>query len=192
MTQPNDDTKPNTNPQGEAAAEGAKPPTGQANSTELTLRSQVEQLEAQVNNYKLALADMQNSTKRLKDDAERQKKYAAEGMARDVLGLLDNLERAGQAAQQTSDLQALLAGIASTLNSSLEMLKRHGVTKIAVEPGTAFDPNLHMAVAQEPTNDFEPGQVYRVLEAGFQFHDRILRPATVVVASEPPAGETNE
>jgi molecular chaperone GrpE len=178
---PGDTPEPNT------PGAGAKGPP--SSPVELALRSQVEQLEAQVNNYKLVLADAHNSSKRLKDDAERHKKYATEGMARDWLSLLDNLERAGQAAQQSSDLGALLAGLQSTINASLDMLKRHGVVKIAVGPGTEFDPNLHMAVAQEPTNDYAAGQVFRVLEAGFLFHDRVLRPAMVVVATEPPAGE---
>ena len=64
------------------------------------------------------------------------------------------------------------------------MLKRHGVEKIEVSPGTPFDPNLHTAVSQQPTADYPPGSVVSVLQQGFTFHDRVLRPATVIVAAE--------
>jgi molecular chaperone GrpE len=74
----------------------------------------------------------------------------------------------------------------------LDVLKRHGVARMDVGPGTGFDPNRHQAVAQEPTNDYDPGTVARVLQHGFTIHDRVLRPASVVVAAEPPAGGSSE
>jgi molecular chaperone GrpE len=50
-------------------------------------------------------------------------------------------------------------------------------------PGTVFDPNLHQAVMQQPTADYEPGQVVQVLQQGFMLHDRVLRPTSVIVAA---------
>ena len=61
-----------------------------------------------------------------------------------------------------------------------------------VGPGTAFDPHVHEAVMQQPTNDHAPGAVVQVVQPGFLLHDRVLRPAGVVVASEPPAGGSSE
>ena len=71
----------------------------------------------------------------------------------------------------------------ATAAQFLEVFKRYGVTRIECGPGTAFDPNLHQAVMQQPGTGFEPGQVAQVLQPGFMIHDRVLRPATVVVAA---------
>lgn len=142
------------------------------------------QLETQLNDYKLLVADLQTSARRLREDADKQKKYASEGFARDVLSLLDNLDRATEAAKAKGEGGVLLDGVAATVTATLQMLKRHAVEKIEVGPGTAFDPNLHMAVSQQPTTDHPPGTVVSVLQQGFTFHDRVLRPAAVIVASE--------
>jgi len=149
--------------------------------------AKVQQLERQVADYKLLLADVQNSSRRLKDDADRQKKYFAEPLARDVLGLLDNLERTREAGVAKGESGVLLDGVTATIGAALDMLKRHSVRKIDVEPGSPFDPNLHMAVGQQPSAEIPAGDVFSVLQAGFTFHDRVLRPATVMVASEPAA-----
>lgn len=151
---------------------------------DLLAQAKVEKLEAQVNDYKLLLADMQNSTRRLNEDAARQKKYFAEPLARDVLGVLDNLERASEAAKKAGETGVLVDGVTATITATLDMLKRHSVKRIEVAPGSEFDPNLHMAVMQQPTADHPPGAVVNVLQQGFTLHDRVLRPATVIVAAE--------
>jgi len=161
-------------------------------ATEAAPAGDAAKLAQQVNDYKLLLADVQNSLSRVKADADRQRKYAAEPLARDVLALLDNLDRALAASAAKGETGVLAEGIGATLNAAFDMLKRHGIKKIDVEQGSPFDPNLHMAVSEQPTNDVPPGDVYAVLQAGFTFHDRVLRPATVTVASEPPAGGSSE
>lgn len=157
----------------------------------LMTQAKVEKLEAQVNDYKLLLADMQNSVRRLNDDTARQKKYFVEPLARDILGVLDNLERAADAARKAGETGVLADGVSATIASALDVLKRHSISRIEVSAGSAFDPNLHMAVMQQPTNDVPPGMVVSVLQHGFILHDRVLRPASVIVASEPPAGGEN-
>jgi molecular chaperone GrpE len=151
--------------------------------------ARIADLEQQISNYKLILAEFENSRKRLLQDADRQRKYAAEPFARDLLTAFDNLERALQAAQQSGDEGPLAQGVAATLHAFLDALKRHSVNKVEVGPGSPFDPSVHEAVMEHPTNDYEPGQVVQVLQHGFQMHDRLLRPTTVIVAKEPPAGE---
>ena len=134
--------------------------------------------------YKYRVAELDTSLRRLREDAAKQRKYAHESLARDLLAVVDNLDRAVEAATAAGDKGPLVKGVTATAAQLLETLKRYGTTKMDVRPGTAFDPNLHQAVAQEPTNDHEPGAVLRVYQAGFLLHDRVLRPATVVVASE--------
>jgi len=146
-------------------------------------RAKLAATEQDLNNYKLRLADFENARKRLLRDAEVERKYAAEPFVRDLLAALDNLDRALSAAREAGDDGPLAMGVAATVTQILDVLKRHGATKIACGPGTVFDPNLHQAVMQQPTDDFEPGQIVQVLQQGFMLHDRVLRPTSVIVAA---------
>jgi molecular chaperone GrpE len=158
----------------------------------VALQARVDQLERQAADYKALIADFDNARKRLTQDADRQRRYAIEPLARDLLMGLDNLERAVQAATQAGESGALVQGVTATVSLFLDILKRHGVTRVDVGPGSEFDPNVQEAVMQQPTNDHPPGSVVQVVQPGYLLHDRVLRPAGVVVASEPPAGGSNE
>ena len=152
------------------------------------VRSKLAAAEDELANYKLRLADYENARKRLLRDAETQRKFAAEGLIRDLLGALDNLDRALGAAKAAGDTGPLATGVSATATQMLDVLKRHGVQRIEAGPGTPFDPNVHQAVSQQPTNDYEPGAVTQVVGTGFTLHEKVLRPAMVVVATAPPAG----
>lgn len=152
------------------------------------LQARLDQCEQQVANYKLLIAEFENARKRLAQDADRQRKYAHEPLARDLLTGLDNLDRAAWAAKQAGDTGPLAQGVVATVTLFLDVLKRHGVTRVDVAPGAVFDPSVHEAVMQQPTNDYPSGSVVQMIQPGFLLHDRVLRPATVIVASEPPAG----
>lgn len=152
------------------------------------VRAKLEATEQQLATFKLAVADYENARKRMVRDAEVFKRYAAEGLVKDLLTPLDNLDRALAAAKAAGDAGPLAVGVAATASQMLDTLRRHGVSRIEVGPGIPFDPHVHEAVSQQPTNDFEPGQVVLVVSQGFTLHDRVLRPAAVVVAAAPPAG----
>jgi molecular chaperone GrpE len=155
-----------------------------ADGTEIdSVRSKLDATEKELNNYKLRLADFENARKRLLRDAETERKYAIEPMARDLLAVLDNLDRALEAAKAADDTGPLAMGVAATVTQLFDILRRHGVSRIECPPGTIFDPSLHQAVMQQPTADFEPGHVVQVLQQGFTIHDRVLRPTSVTVAS---------
>lgn len=156
------------------------------------LRAELDKAQKQVADYKALVADFDNARKRLTQDADRQRKYAHEPLARDVIAALDNLDRAVTAARAAGDKGPLVQGVTATVSLFLDALKRHGVTRMAVEPGSPFDPNRHDAVMQQPTNDHPAGSVVQVLQHGFLIHDRVLRPAGVSVASEPPAGGSGD
>jgi molecular chaperone GrpE len=158
--------------------------TGSTDATELeAIRTKLNATELELNNYKLRLADFENARKRLLRDAETERKYATESLARDLLAPLDNLDRALSVAKSAGDSGPLVAGVSATASQFLDVLRRHGVKRIECPPGTAFDPNLHQAVMEQPTADFDPGQIVQVLEQGFLLHDRVLRAASVIVAS---------
>jgi molecular chaperone GrpE len=147
------------------------------------VRAKLDATEQELNNYKLRLADFENARKRLLRDAEVEKKYATEPLTRDLLPTLDNLDRALDAAKTAGDVGPLALGVAATVTQFLDVLRRHGITRIDCGPGSVFDPNRHQAVMQQPTADFEPGQVVQILQQGFLIHDRVLRPTSVIVAS---------
>ena len=155
-------------------------------------RARLAVAEGAVENYKLIVADYENARKRALRDADLVKKYAAEGLVRDLLAALDNLDRALAASKQAGESGPLATGVAATAAQFLDVLKRHGINRIACDPGTPFDPNLHEAVKMQPTNDHAPGEVVFVLSQGFTLHDRVIRPATVVVATAPPEGGSSD
>lgn len=123
-------------------------------------------------------ADFENYQKRNLRDREEERRYALAPLARDLLPVLDNLERALAAAQDESPLRR---GVELVRSQLLEALKRHGIVPIPAE-NRPFDPNLHEAVSQQADPNRPPGFVVRVLEAGYSYHDRVLRPAKVVVS----------
>ncbi len=153
-----------------------------------TLQNKVAQLEKQSGDYKMLIAEFENSRKRLAQDTERQRKYQYEPLVKDLLTALDNLDFAARAAQQTGDVSSLSKGVTATIAQFLDILKRYGVNRMEIGAGSKFDPNLHQAVMEQPTNDHAPGEIVSIMQQGFTLHDRVIRPASVIVASTPPAG----
>ncbi|MBI1831080.1 MAG: nucleotide exchange factor GrpE [Planctomycetes bacterium] len=128
-------------------------------------------------------AEFENYQKRIQRDREQERKYAFGPLAESLLPILDNLDRALTAAKQAGDSGPLVQGVAMVQTQFLEMLKRHGVTRIECE-GKPFDPNLHQAVVQQPNADVEPNTILHVIEQGFLNQDRVLRPAKVIVSTK--------
>src|SRR5437660_1544434 len=128
-------------------------------------------------------ADFENYQKRMQREREQERKYMFGPLALDLLPILDNLERALQAGKQAGETGPLVQGVAMVLTQFLELLKRHGITRIDAD-GKPFDPNLHQAVMQKPTNEVEPNTVVQVIEHGFMNQDRVLRPAKVIVSAK--------
>ena len=157
------------------------PPTDTAELE--AVRAKLAAAEKQIDDYKFVVADYENARKRTARDADVAKKYAAEPLARDLLGALDNLDRALAAAKKAGDNGPLATGVAATAAQLLAVLQRHGVTRIECGAGTPFDPKLHEAISEQPGGEIPPGQIVQVYQPGYLFHDRVLRPASVVVAA---------
>jgi molecular chaperone GrpE len=126
-------------------------------------------------------ADFENYQKRSQRDREQERRYWDGPLVLELLPALDNLERAMAAARQAGESGPLVQGVALVQTQILDILKRHGVTRIDAE-GQPFDPNLHQAVMQQPSAAHPPNTVVQVLQQGFMLHDRVLRPASVVVS----------
>jgi molecular chaperone GrpE len=144
------------------------------------------ELEETVTLLKHSRADFENYQKRAAKEREDERRYAAAPLARDLLPAFDNLQRAVDAAKQVNEQGPLVQGVAATQAQVLQVFARHGITPIDAlhKP---FDPHRHEAVMQQPSADHPAGTVLQVLQQGFQIHDRILRPASVIV-STPPNG----
>lgn len=129
-------------------------------------------------------ADFLNFQKRAKTQAEIDRTYAVAGLAADTLDVLDNFERALQAAR-ASGATSIVEGLELVYKQILETLARHGVEPIEAQ-GQPFSPDFHEAVAQQPSSAHPEGTVVAEYGRGYRLRDRVLRPSKVVV-SVPPA-----
>lgn len=128
-------------------------------------------------------AEMENFKKRMQRERSETLRYAVEPLVRDLLPVLDNLERAVDHAAGGNG-QSLLEGVRLVLKSALDVLERHGITRINVT-GEPFDPARHEAVAQVADAQREPNQVVQQFEPGYSLHDRLIRAAKVSVSRQP-------
>ena len=156
-----------------------------------------------------ALADVENMRRRTERELESARKYAHTGFARDLVGAIDNLSRAIAAAPPAGDaasaddapaVDAPAADAISSLITGLELswteiqstMERHGIKRVDPK-GEKFDYNLHQAMFEVPSEEYEPGIVVEVIQHGYVLHDRLLRPAMVGVAkvadAAPPESE---
>ncbi|MDB5313762.1 MAG: heat shock protein GrpE [Gemmataceae bacterium] len=153
------------------------------------LRTRVTRTEQQREEYldllQRSQADFENYQKRLRRDLEEERRYAHLPFARELLPVLDNLQRALEAGRQEGEKGPVFRGVTLVESQLLDVLRRFGITPIEAH-GRPFDPTLHEAVAQQSRGDVAPGTVAQVLEPGYRLHDRVLRPARVVVAAPPP------
>jgi molecular chaperone GrpE len=172
-------------------APGPKAPADEGAAAEAQTGSaaQVTALEAELADCKdrllRALADQENARRRAHRERDEAVKYAASGLARDLLATVDNLRRAivsvpeGKGADPA--VQQLVSGVEATERALLETLARHGIRRFEARGG-AFDPDRHEAVFEVTGSEHPEGTVAEVLQEGYLHHDRLLRPAMVGVA----------
>ena len=104
-------------------------------------------------------------------------------LLRDLLPVLDTVLRAIEASETTSDVESLRAGFRMTAQQIEKLLELHGCGTIATD-GTLFDPTVHDAILQQPTTDAAPGTIVGTASRGYKLHDRVVRPAQVIVATQ--------
>ena len=132
--------------------------------------------------YQTRYNEMLQVMKRKDADLDQRLKYAHEKLALDLVTALDNLERATDAAKKAGDNGPLAIGVTATQAQIMEVLKRYGVTRIDAL-GQVFDPMRHQAIQSVPAGKGqESNTVAAVAQHGFMIHDRVLRPAAVIVA----------
>ena len=135
-----------------------------------------------------ALAENENLRKRTSKEIDQIKKYGHINLLRELLSVVDNLERAVKSSisdnQSGSGVKNLIDGIEIVLKEMNSLLKKNQIKKI--EPlHEKFDYNFHQAMFETPTNDKEPGIVVEVSQKGYTLHDRLVRPAMVGISKKP-------
>ncbi len=128
------------------------------------------------NEYLRVFADFENSKKRLERDKFQALEYAYEKFAKDLLPIIDALQNAKEASKQDS---AILEGITLTLDSLTKTLAKYGIEEI--DSNGEFDPNLHDCIMQVPNEDLEDGKIAQVMQRGYKYKERTLRPAMVAI-----------
>lgn len=201
MTKPSE--QPQDTPQTAAPApeENVQAPAGEGMAEALAAaEARVAELEArlaEMNDKALrALAEADNTRKRMEKERQDTVKFAVSSFARDLLSVADNLGRALAAIppeQRTQDgpLKTIFTGVEATERELLRVLENNGIKKIDPQ-GQLFDPNLHEVMFEIDAPDQKPGTILQVMEPAYTIHDRLLRSARVGVAKGGVATEGSQ
>ncbi|NOY13341.1 MAG: nucleotide exchange factor GrpE [Deltaproteobacteria bacterium] len=141
--------------------------------------------------YLRTLADMENLRKRTQREKEELAKFANETILREILPVIDNLERAVEHAEQAASSDGLLEGVQMTLEQFNQVLTRFGVQPFN-SVGQPFDPALHQAMGQLETDTCPANAVAQEMQKGYQLNERLLRPAMVMIAKAPASTDPDE
>ena len=152
------------------------------------LQTQAAKAEENWNNYVRTVADLDNYKKRAARERQDAIKYANESLIQWLVPVLDNFEMALTAAQKSppDSVQSLQTGVAMIQQQLKAALAEAGLEEVDAT-GKVFDPKFHEAISQQETADAPEGQVIQQLRKGYKLRDRLLRPATVIIAKKPAA-----
>ena len=152
---------------------------------ELNLEDLVKERDELKDKLMRSLAESENIRKRALKDRQDAEVYAVSKMSREILSVFDNLQRALDLAEDILDEKSLpmIEGLELTKKDLLEIFKRNKIEKIEPISGDKFDPKLHQAMMESPSDEIEKGHITGVLSVGFLIGDRLLRASNVTVSS---------
>jgi molecular chaperone GrpE len=145
------------------------------------LKDTEKQSEKNYDLYMRTYAEMENIIKRGKKEREDLAKFANESLIKDILPVIDNLERAISHVQDDNNPSRLVEGLDLTLNGLMTTLKKAGLKEVEAE-GEPFDPNFHEAISQQIDDKIAPGHVIIELQKGYLLNGRLIRPSMVVIS----------
>ena len=132
-----------------------------------------------------AQAEAQNAIRRAEQDVEKARKFALERFCNELLPVVDNLERALEAAEGDEEiLKPIAEGVELTLKSFLDALQKFSIEPVSPQ-GEPFDPQLHQAMTMVENAEVEPNTVIAVMQKGYTLNGRLVRPAMVMVSKSP-------
>src|SRR6266480_7705781 len=129
-------------------------------------------------------ADFENYKKRAAREKEEAIKYANSSLLEKLIAIVDNFELGLEAARGDGEKSPVFSGMSMVLKQLMDFLSEHGLQPIDAT-GQKFDPNLHEAIAHEPSDEVSEGVIIRQTRRGYRMKDRLLRPSSVVVSSGP-------
>ena len=131
--------------------------------------------------YVRSQAEIENLKRRFQKDKEELFKFSNESLIKQLLPVLDNLQKAVAHSENENSLEALREGVELTLKGLIDTLEKAGLTTVKAinEP---FDPNFHEAISEQEDNSVKPGTVLQELQKGYLLNDRLIRPAIVIVS----------
>ena len=163
---------------------------GAEDSTDISLDERLQRAENAAAEFRdqflRTAAELENVRRRATRDVENAHRYGAERFAREMLAVLDSLEMGREAARDAGEGGAVAEGMDATLRLLVSVLEKFGVTPIEAA-GQPFDPEAHEAIMTQPSAEAQPDTVIGVVQQGYRIHDRLLRPARVIVARPPDA-----
>lgn len=143
-----------------------------------------------IDKFQRSVAELENFRRRVQREAKLSARYSSLPLIRDLLPALDNVARTIQAAEQTGKVDDLIQGLQMIVAQVDQVFGSHSAKPI-VAVGETFDPNLHEALQQVPTNEHPPMTVIQELERGYIMHERVIRPTKVIVACALPEETEN-
>jgi molecular chaperone GrpE len=129
-------------------------------------------------------AELENVRSRSSREIAENLKYASLPLVRDLLPVLDNVDRALEAATKAGESGPLVEGFRLVRQQLINVLSQHNFREIPAQ-GEAFDPQFHAAILQQPSDEVPANHVMMVTQSGYQVHDRVVRPSQVIVSSGP-------
>jgi len=184
MTHSADDPKLPTGP-GPDDGEKAAPEAAPGDDLETRLATAQEEARDYKDRWMRARADLENLKKRAQREKGDAIRYGAEHVVRELLPVVDDLERAVEVAREAKSADQIAQGLALVLKAFTDALARHGVERVP-SAGEQFDPAHHEAVAHLESDEHEPGVVMAEHRGGYRLHDRLVRAAMVTVSKGRP------
>ncbi len=171
---------------GEHAFSPGDEPSGGADALKAQLADKDKEIAELKDKYLRTLADSENARKRIRQQSDESVRIQRENTLRDLLPVVDNLERAVDAARGGTDAKTVVQGVEMVLRALHDFLRAQGVTPVNAV-GQTFDPSKHEAADHVHSDQHKPNTVVNEFHRGYQMGDRILRPARVSVAKNRPA-----
>jgi molecular chaperone GrpE len=176
-------------PDQEVKTEPAEGPDSVIGKLQAQIADKDKELAELKDRYLRLLAESENARKRIRQQSDETIRLQRENLLRELLPVVDNLERAVDAARGGGNGKPIVEGVEMVLRSMLDFLKAHGVTQLT-SVGQPFDPQRHEAVDQMESSQHPPNTVVNEFHRGYQIGDRLLRPARVAVAKA--TGESDD
>lgn len=172
----------------ENKADGTTEEQQTSNSEANDAKNNEEQLKAEIekskNDYLYLRAEFDNYKRNVIKERSDQSKYGSERLIVEILGVVDNFERALSTQLTGDQFQNYQKGVEMTAQELKSVLQKFGVQELPTQ-GQPFDPSIHDALSAEETTEVAEGHVFRVFKKAYKLHDRVVRPAQVVVAKKP-------